>query len=500
MRNNRNVWGIAAAAAGVALVIAGAGFVLWQPPPPARSPAPPPVVAQSTPAPAPPASPAAPPSPVQVQPLAQPQPPAAAPPPGQLEAAATLSPDPAMPVVRQPPKTFSVLVMPFTNLGADPQQQYFSDAIAEDITTELSRIDNSFVIDRDTAFSFRGRPYDPREIGKDLGVRFVLEGSVWRIGEFLKVTVLLADNETQVDLWSEYYQFHANLVGQLADTVATRMAQALRLNIAATPIGQAASEPVKRARAQTIAGGVQTRENYRTARDLFEQALRDTPDSVPAQTWLARVLTTMLVNGWSEAPDADRARALSLLDGLQRSGATSVDQHVARGILHRLQAQLDDAVKQQELAIALDGNEPAAYSELGTNLVLLGRPQDGLPHLEKALRLNPVGSFRAAQYRALGHAQALAGRADEAVTMLKRARAADEELWSVAFDLAAALGMRGDVDEGKAVLADAKRLNPALTSIAAHAALEPGASSAPYKALRDTTLNAGLRKLGFPDQ
>src|SRR5262249_46691494 len=160
------------------------------------------------------------------------------------------------------------------------------------------------------------------------------------------------------------------------------------------------------------------------------------------------------------------AQAESLLDALQRSGPNSAAQHVALGILRRAQSRLDDAVKEQELAIALDRNEFVARLELGTDLVLLGRPQEGLRHLGLALRLNPEGPLKAFQYWNLGHAQALLGHADAAIIRLNRARALDSELWFVPFSLAGALGMHGDIEEGKAALAEVRRLNPAITNVA----------------------------------
>ena len=148
-------------------------------------------------------------------------------------------------------------------------------------------------------------------------------------------------------------------------------------------------------------------------------------------------------------------RAQSLLDALQRAGVDSVDRRVAQGILRRLQGRLDDAIKELELAVALGRNDLSGNFELAATLVLAGRPQDAIPRLQAALRLNPAGTFAALQHRELGRAQALLGRADEAIAALKRARALDDDSWSAAVDLAAAFGMRGDIDDGKAALAAA---------------------------------------------
>ena len=120
--------------------------------------------------------------------------------------------------------------------------------------------------------------------------------------------------------------------------------------------------------------------------------------------------------------------------------------------------------------------------------------------LQAALRLNPAGTFAALQHRELGRAQALLGRADEAIAALKRARALDDDSWSAAVDLAAAFGMRGDIDDGKAALAAARRINPALTSIAVARASESGSGGPRYIELRQATLDAGLRKLGVEER
>jgi TolB-like protein len=403
--------------------------------------------------------------------------PAQAPAAQRQEPTALAELEPATPVVTVAPSELSIVVMPFANMSGDRQQQYFSDAVTEEVAAELTRIDRAFVIDRDTAFSLRGRPFDPRQVGKQFSVRYVLEGSVWRIGDYLRITLLLIDNETQLDVWSEFYQVPRDLLPRLPNTVATRLAQSLRLGIAPAPAdrpdpGATAVDLFRRGRAETIAEGVQTRESYRAARDLLERAVRESPDFAAAQTWLARVLAAMLANGWSDAPDADAVRAQSLLDALQRAGVDSVDRRVAQGILRRLQGRLDDAIKELELAVALGRNDLSGNFELAATLVLAGRPQDAIPRLQAALRLNPAGTFAALQH----------------------------DSWSAAVDLAAAFGMRGDIDDGKAALAAARRINPALTSIAVARASESGSGGPRYIELRQATLDAGLRKLGVEER
>jgi adenylate cyclase len=400
----------------------------------------------------------------------------------------------------------SIVVLPFANLSNDPEQEYFADGITDDLTTDLSRIADSFVIARNTAFTYKGKSVDAREIGRELGVRYVLQGSVRRNGDQVRVNVQLIDAESGAHLWADRFDTdRANLVAA-QDEITGRLARTFNLELvkdAGRRIEQErAVDPT--ARDLVMRGWAwyyrpRSATTIEEAQRAFERALEIDPESVDARIGVAAILVVALANGWSTAVEQDQARAeLLLLEAVERDPSRSM-AHFALGILRRFQNRLTESRIEHETAIILDHNNARAFHQLGLTMMFLGQPEAAISHIEKAIRLNPHDANIADPYWGLGACRLFLGHVDEAIGLLRKARAARPRLWYVHRDLAAALGLKGDLDEAGATLARAIELKPEMNSLAWLRAY-PGASNPQYWALHEKTVAVGLRRAGLPDE
>jgi adenylate cyclase len=238
--------------------------------------------------------------------------------------------------------------------------------------------------------------------------------------------------------------------------------------------------------------------NWEEARRAFERALEIDPRSIDARIGLATVLIFNVASGWSNAVQQDQVRTEQLLhEALERDANRSM-AHFAMGMLRRIQNRLTESQIELETTIALDRNDAGAFNQLGQTLMFLGQPEAGIPHIEKAIRLNPR-ELLGGRLWALGSCHLLLGHVDQAIDLLKRARTANHRLWYIYEALAGALGLKGDLDEARAALAEAIKLNPKMNSLA-RSARSPWSTNPQYVALREKTLGAGLRRAGFPDE
>jgi adenylate cyclase len=401
----------------------------------------------------------------------------------------------------------SIVVLPFASLAADPEQEYFADAITDDLTTDLSRIADSFVIARTTAFTYKGKAVDIRQAARELGVRYVLEGSVRRLGERVQVNVQLLDGETGGHLWADRFQADRANLAEAQNEITSRLARTLNLELA---------EAVERNVEKEGAGNPDAHDlvmrgwvwwyrrisaaNRDEARRAFEETLEIDPHSVDAKIGLATVLVSNIADGWSACPEQDLARSEELLlDALEREPNRSM-AHYAMAMVRRSQRQLIESKMEFETTIALDRNNARAYFNLGQTLMFLGQPEVAIPHIEKALRLNPYDPNAASFYWSLGMCHLLLGDADRAIELLTRARASNPRLFYVHLWLAGALGFKGDVDRAHAALMEALALKPEINSFARLREYQPWITNPPYWALREKTVNIGLRRAGFLEE
>jgi len=216
--------------------------------------------------------------------------------------------------IRQPAVAprLSIVVLPFTNLSNDADQQYFADGITEDLTTDLSRIADMLVISRNTAFTYKNKPVDTKQIGRELRVRYVLEGSVRRAENRVRVNAQLIDAETDTHLWAERFDGDAGDLFALQDEITSRIAVALNLELVASEAARPTEHPdaldyILQGRAAVR--NPRSRGKFAEAISLFERALALDPQSVAAQSWLALTLASRLINQMTDTTAADIARA-----------------------------------------------------------------------------------------------------------------------------------------------------------------------------------------------
>ena len=228
----------------------------------------------------------------------------------------------------------SIVVLPFTNLSNDPEQQYFADGVTEDLTTDISRIAHSFVISRNTAFTYRNKPIDTKQIGRELGVRYVLEGSVRRSGNQVRVNAQLIDAETDAHLWAERVDGDMSDLFALQDEVTSRLANALGIGLAAAEAVRPNEHPdaldyILRGRATGLKPDSRDRVAERII--LFEHALTLDPTSVEAQILLANALVGRVLGGMTDSAAADLARAEGLIGGALEASPSSAYAHYVKG-------------------------------------------------------------------------------------------------------------------------------------------------------------------------
>jgi TolB-like protein len=294
----------------------------------------------------------------------------------------------------------SIVVLPFVNLSIDPEQQYFADGVTGDLTTDLSRIPDMLVISRNTAFTYRDKPIDTKQIGRELGVRYVLEGEVQRSGNRVRVTAQLIDAETDAHLWAERFAGDAADLFALQEEITKRIAVALDLEL----VEAAATRPVERPdtrdyilRGRALRLKPPSRENRAEQVLLFERALALDRESVAAQSWLAIELAARALDSMTDTAAADIARAEDLAEQALAGSPRSALARLAKGQVLRAQHRYDEAILEYETVIALNRNWAHAYSHLGWCKFMTGSIEALIPAQEQAIRLSPrdpqIGPF-----------------------------------------------------------------------------------------------------------
>jgi TolB-like protein len=401
----------------------------------------------------------------------------------------------------------SLVVLPFANLSDNAAEEYFADGITEDITTDLSRIPDSFVIARNTAFTYKGRAVDAKQVGRELGVRYVLEGSVRRAGNRVRANVQLIDAETGAHLWAERFDCDRVDLMEVQDEITGRIAGALGAQLIDAESRRSLKERPSNPDAVdlTMQGWAvlhrpTSRESLAEGRALFERALAldvRTVDALigVAYTYARSVNTAFSVDPGPElaAADAHIAKALALAPDRARV-------HWVRGVVLRNQLLLEQAVAAFETVIALDRNFAAAYGSLGDTLTFLGKPEETLRLNQQAIRLSPHDPELGNWLFDIGAAYALCGDDATAITWLLRARTANAHLPFVSVILATCYANLGRLDEARIERETAIAAMPWCSSIARMVATYPILDHPAFREISQRRVWPGLRLAGFPDK
>jgi TolB-like protein/Flp pilus assembly protein TadD len=399
----------------------------------------------------------------------------------------------------------SIVVLPFTNLSDDREQQYFTDGITEDLTTDLSRISGMFVISRNTAFTYRSKPADTKQIGRELGVRYVLEGSVRRSGDQVRVSAHLIDATTDVHLWTERFDHDTGDLFTLQNEITSCLANALGVELIAAEAARPGEHPdtqddVLRGRAAGLKP--YSRENQAEQISLFEHALALDPQSVEAQIRLANALVRRVLNGTTGEATGDLRRAEGLVGQALAAKPRSAYGHFVKGFVLHAQNRWQEAVPEFETALALDRNMVGALHELGASKVFTGSIDEVIPLVEQAIRLSPRDPDIGLRYFLIGTVHLLQSRTDEAIVWLEKARSAMPASPLNHSWLAAAYALNGETEAAAAALAEAWKLDGGdVFSSIAHLKAHRWRSWGPkIRALFEATYFAGLRKAGIPEE
>jgi adenylate cyclase len=400
----------------------------------------------------------------------------------------------------------SIVVLPFANLNNDPDQQYFADGITEDLTTDLSRTPDMFVISRNTAFTYRNKPIDTKQIGRELGVRYVLEGSVQRSGSQIRVNAQLINAETDAHLWAERFDRDASELFALQDEITTRIANALGLELIAAEVARPTENPdaldyILQGRAAFAKGPA--REHKDEAIGFFERALAVDRLSVEAQARLAQVLAARVREDQSDASPADIERAEGLVRQALALSPRSTLVHSAKGGLLRAEGRWGEAISEFETVLASNPNSDFAQFSIGICRVQIGLVSDAIPPLEQSIRLNPRDPYIVYRFSWLGLAHLLQSHADEAIVWFDKARGAMPAASGPHINLAAAYGFNGEIERATAELAEVRRLRHGDfgLSIAGVKSSAAWRTSTPKTlAMAEATFFTGLRKAGLPEE
>jgi TolB-like protein/Tfp pilus assembly protein PilF len=398
----------------------------------------------------------------------------------------------------------SIVVLPFANLSNDPEQQYFADGITEDLTTDLSRIADMFVISRNTAFTYQGKRVDTKQIGRELCVRYVLEGSVRRSGNQLRVTAQLIDAETDGHLWAERFDRDTGDLFALQNEITSRIAVALNFAMVATEAARPSEHPdaldyILRGRAAWLKPP--SRENRAEVIDLFERALALDPRSVMAQSHLANQLTARVMDNMTGSAAADIERAEGLAGQALAASPLSTLPHYAKGQVLRAQRRFAEAIPEYETVLASDRNYVYALFALGQCKLYTGSIEETIALVEQAIRLSPRDPQLGSWYSNIGLVHLLQSRTDEAIVWLEKARNATPAHPLFRAWLASAYALKGETERAAVELAEARRLSPddRFSSIARlRASRYWGVPK--IRALFKATHWAGLRKAGMPEE
>jgi len=361
-----------------------------------------------------------------------------------------------------------------------------------------------FVISRNTAFTYRNKPVDTKQIGRELGVRYVLEGSARRLGNRVRVTAQLVDVETDAHLWADRFDGSTEDLFALQDEVTRQIANALGVQLIATEAARPtehtdALDYILRGRAALLRP--RRAETYREAIDFFEAALALDPQSVEAQSRLAAVLVIRVLSGMADSAAADMARADALVDQALASSARLAYAHIVKGHVLRAQNRWEEAIPEYEAALALDQNSVYALTGLGWSKLATGSLDEVTPLLEQVIRLSPRDPDISYCYSLIGAANLLQLHIDEAIVWLEKARSAAP---AVPFDrscLAAAYALRGETGRAATELAEARRLavDGRFASIGRLRAFTWWGTPK-IRALLEATYFTGLRKAGMPEE
>jgi TolB-like protein len=394
-----------------------------------------------------------------------------------------------------------MVVLPFVNIGGDPEQEYFVDGVTESLTTDLSRIAGSFVIARNTAFIYKGKHVDVKEIGHDLNVRYALEGSVQRGGNRVRLNVQLIDAETGHHLWAERFDKLATDLFDMQDEIVARLANQLDAELIAAEARRAERTPHPDSmdlyfEARSCMNRGWTPEHLSKARVLFGRALELDPGNVEALVGTAMSDT---LSGTGLMPQ-DRSERLATAEATLTKALSLAPQHAMAhfyvGMIYINTNRVAQGIAELERALALDRNLALAHGLIGLAKYFVGRGEETEEHVREAVRMSPRDTYIFTWISFTGFAKFGLGAYEEAAERFRRSIEANRNFPVAHFALAGALAHLGHIDQARAAAQAGLALDPAFTISRFHAS---AATDNPIYLAQRERMAEGMRRAGVPE-
>jgi TolB-like protein/class 3 adenylate cyclase len=409
--------------------------------------------------------------------------------------------------VAAPEKFFSprlsLVVLPFANIGGGPEQEHFVDGVTESLTTDLSRIRGAYVVARNTAFTFKGKPHDVKIIRRELNVRYVLEGSVQRGGNRMRVNVQLIDAETGNHLWAERFDKPLADLFDMQDEIVARLAGALNAQIVAAEARRAEQAPTPDSMDLYFQGmawfnkGV-TPDNVAQAQSFFDRALTTDPGNVDALIGSARADAVEGANFFVTDPMAAFTAAEAKLAKALSSVPDHALGHLYLGFVDLMTKRAAEGIAECEHVLELDRNLAAAHASIGLGKVFVGRAEETEAHIVEALRLSPRDTMAYAWMTQAGIAKNLLGLWEQAVAWFRRAIEANRNYPHQYFAMSAALAQLGRLDEARSAVKAGLALNSSFSISRFRANLAARCEDQRFLAQLEPILE-GMRNAGLPE-
>ncbi|WP_027573319.1 adenylate/guanylate cyclase domain-containing protein [Bradyrhizobium sp. WSM1743] len=399
----------------------------------------------------------------------------------------------------------SLIVLPFANLNNDPEQDYFADGITTDLTTDLAQMPGAFVIGRGTAFTYKNKQVDLKTLGKDLGVRWAVQGAVQRAGDQVRMNVSLADLSTGRDVWSDRFGGDRTNLAALQEQVTARLARSLNVQLVQAESRRSQMDQSTNPdavdfsmRGWTKVYGPQTKATNAQAMDLFDSALRLDPGNIDAMLGKAWCLASRVNNGWSTSVVEDKKTATKLIDQVLAKRPATANAHVVMGSVLNYGSP-EGALSELDAALEIDPNSPVAYASKGITLITAGRAREAFSPVQIALRLSPKDPAAGTWRFFLCHAHVHLHQYTEGIEECRRAISLNKLDWLPYADLVSAYGATGQLEMAQQMLTELTAIRQDFT-VQWFQKIGYARSSNPQFRREYDDIVEGLRKAGVREQ